>query len=166
MTEQGFNKRILRNALGSFTTGVTVITAKSADGTLAGITANSFSSVSLDPPLVLWSLDCSSPSLKVFEDASHFCIHILTDLQKDLCMKFATSGDNKFEGVDFKNGLGGAPVFQDYLAKFECINVVHYEGGDHIIIVGEVKRFDTVDANPLIFYQGDLEYTLLSNKTG
>ena len=111
MTEQGFDKRVFRNALGNFTTGVTVITAKGSDGTIAGITANSFSSVSLDPPLVLWSLDCSSPSLKVFEDASHFCIHVLADFQKDLCMKFATSGDDKFEGVEFKTGRGGAPVF-------------------------------------------------------
>jgi 3-hydroxy-9,10-secoandrosta-1,3,5(10)-triene-9,17-dione monooxygenase reductase component len=165
MTEQGFDKRVFRNALGNFTTGVTVITAKGSDGTIAGITANSFSSVSLDPPLVLWSLDCSSPSLKVFADASHFCIHVLADFQKDLCMKFAASGDDKFEGVEFKNGLGGAPVFDNCLAKFECSNIVHHEGGDHIIIVGEVKRFDTCEGNPLIFYRGDLGYTLLSNKT-
>jgi flavin reductase (DIM6/NTAB) family NADH-FMN oxidoreductase RutF len=156
MADQEFDTLSFRNALGNFATGVTVVTAKGENGTLAGVTANSFNSVSLDPPLVLWSLDRSSPSLKVLEDASHFCVHILAEGQNDLCMKFAKSGDDKFSGVEFTEGLGGAPILDGCLACFECRNVVHHDGGDHVIIVGEVERFETADGEPLIFFRGKL----------
>ncbi len=156
MADQEFDTRSFRDALGNFATGVTVITAKGEDGKLAGVTANSFNSVSLDPPLVLWSLDRGSPSLKVLEKASHFCVHILAEGQNDLCMKFARSGDDKFNGVEFTEGLGGAPIFAGCLAHFECRNVVHHDGGDHVIIVGEVERFETTDGDPLIFFRGQL----------
>ncbi len=156
MADQDFDRRAFRNALGNFATGVTVITAKGEDGALAGVTANSFNSVSLDPPLVLWSLDRVSPSLKVLENASHFCVHILAEGQSDLCMKFAKSGDDKFNGVEFAEGLGGAPVFDGCLAYFECRNVVHHDGGDHVIIVGEVERFETAAGEPLVFFRGQL----------
>lgn len=156
MVDQKFDKTAFRNALGNFATGVTIVTAKGEDGTLVGVTANSFNSVSLDPPLVLWSLDRGSPSLTVLENASHFCVHILAEGQNDLCMKFAKSGEDKFSGVDFSDGLGGAPVFDGCLAQFECRNVVHHDGGDHVIIVGEVERFATMDGDPLIFFRGQL----------
>jgi len=156
MAEKDFDKLAFRNALGNFATGVTIVTARDEDGTLAGVTANSFNSVSLDPPLVLWSLDRSSESLKVLENASHFCVHILAEGQNDLCMKFAKSGNEKFKGVEFSSGLGGAPVFAGCLAQFECRNVVHHEGGDHVIIVGQVERFSTAEGDPLIFFRGKL----------
>jgi len=156
MADQALDTLSFRNALGNFATGVTVVTAKGEDGTLAGVTANSFNSVSLDPPLVLWSLDRGSPSLKVLEDASHFCVHILAEGQNDLCMKFAKSGDDKFNGVEFTEGLGGAPILDGCLAQFECRNVVHHDGGDHVIIVGEVERFETAEGDPLIFFRGQL----------
>ena len=166
MADQEFDTLSFRNALGNFATGVTVITAKSEDGTLAGVTANSFNSVSLDPPLVLWSLDRSSPSLQIMENASHFCVHVLADGQGDLCMKFAKSGDDKFTGVEFAEGLGGAPVFEGCLAHFECRNMVHHEGGDHVIIVGEVERFETADGDPLIFFRGQLGDLAPAQKAG
>ena len=166
MADQEFDTLSFRNALGNFATGVTVITAKSEDGTLAGVTANSFNSVSLDPPLVLWSLDRSSPSLQIMENASHFCVHVLAEGQGDLCMKFAKSGDDKFTGVEFAEGLGGAPVFDGCLAHFECRNMVHHEGGDHVIIVGEVERFETADGDPLIFFRGQLGDLAPAQKAG
>ena len=166
MADHEFDTRGFRDALGNFATGVTIITAKSEDGTLAGVTANSFNSVSLDPPLVLWSLDRGSPSLQILENASHFCVHVLADGQNDLCMKFAKSGDDKFNGVDFTEGLGGAPLFAGCLAHFECRNVVHHEGGDHVIIVGEVERFETADGDPLIFFRGKLGDLAPAQKAG
>lgn len=156
MSEAKIDTREFRNALGNFATGVTIITAKGADGETVGITANSFNSVSLDPPLVLWSLDRNSASLKVIEDASHFCVHILSDRQADECMAFAKSGADKFADISTGEGLGGAPLLEDCLARFECRNVVHHDGGDHVIIVGEVERFDTNDGDPLIFFRGRL----------
>lgn len=156
MADQDFDTQSYREALGNFATGVTVITARDEDGTLAGVTANSFNSVSLDPPLVLWSLDRGSPSLKILENASHFCVHILAEGQNDLCMRFAKSGDDKFAGVEFTEGLGGAPILPGCLARFECRNVVHHDGGDHVIIVGEVERFATAEGDPLIFFRGQL----------
>jgi 3-hydroxy-9,10-secoandrosta-1,3,5(10)-triene-9,17-dione monooxygenase reductase component len=156
MSEPKIDAREFRNALGNFATGVTIITARGADGELVGITANSFNSVSLDPPLILWSLDRSSASLKVIEAASHFCVHILSDQQSEECMTFAKSGADKFAERDFGEGLGGAPILDGCLARFECRNVVHHDGGDHVIIVGEVERFDTNEGDPLIFFRGQL----------
>ena len=156
MPETPFDTREFRNALGNFATGVTIITAKGPNGELVGVTANSFNSVSLDPPLVLWSLDKGSPSLQILEDSSHFCVHILSDKQSDECMAFAKSGTDKFGCVKFSEGLGGAPLLEGCLARFECRNVVHHDGGDHVIIVGEVERYETNEGDPLIFFRGKL----------
>lgn len=156
MSKTAIDTREFRNALGNFATGVTIVTACGEDGVLAGVTANSFNSVSLDPPMVLWSLDRNSPSLRIMEDCSHFCVHILSEAQHDLCMKFARSGNDKFDGVAFTRGLGGAPLFDGCLARFECRNVIHHEGGDHVIIVGEVEKFVVNDGAPLIFFRGKL----------
>lgn len=156
MSGSAVDVREFRNALGNFATGVTIVTACGSDGILAGVTANSFNSVSLDPPMVLWSLDKNSPSLRIMEDCSHFCVHILCASQQDLCMNFARSGEDKFADVAFEVGLGEAPVFDGCLARFECRNVVHHEGGDHVIIVGEVERFTVGEGEPLIFFRGKL----------
>ena len=120
------------------------------------MTASSFNSVSLDPPLVLWSLTKESPSLKIMEEASHFCVHILSGEQSELAMRFARTGEDKFAGIDYLEGLGGAPLFDHCLANFQCRNVVHYEGGDHVIIVGEVESYDVREGQPLIFFRGKL----------
>lgn len=156
MPEASFDSREFRNALGNFATGVTIVTAKGENGEMVGVTASSFNSVSLDPPLILWSLDRNSSSLQIIEAASHFCVHILNESQGDECMAFAKSGADQFSSLECGEGLGGAPLIDDCLARFECRNVVHHDGGDHVIIVGEVERFEVQDGEPLIFFRGKL----------
>src|SRR5215470_8491364 len=112
--------RDFRNALGTFATGVTIITAVAPDGRPYGLTCNSFASVSLNPPLVLWSLLLYSSSLKVFQNASHFAVNILGASQRDLAGNFARSSQDKFAGVDWTPGLGSAPLLADCVAHFQC----------------------------------------------
>jgi flavin reductase (DIM6/NTAB) family NADH-FMN oxidoreductase RutF/DNA-binding MarR family transcriptional regulator len=147
------NSDAFRRALGHFSTGVTIITAES-DGTSAGITANSFSSVSLDPPLVLWSVKKSSTSWPIFAASSSFAINVLAADQSSLAARFARSGTDKFKDVDWKAGKSGAPLLANVTAQFECSRRVEYEGGDHLIVVGEVTYFARYDRRPLVFTQG------------
>lgn len=147
------NSDAFRRALGHFSTGVTIITA-AANGTLAGITANSFSSVSLDPPLILWSVKKSSTSWPVFEQTRSFAVNVLAADQAALAAKFARSGTDKFEGVEWLLGAGGAPVIAGVTAEFECERRFEHDGGDHIIVVGEVMRFARHERRPLVFTQG------------
>lgn len=148
--------RQLRQALGRFATGVTIITAAAQDGTRVGLTVNSFASVSLDPPLVLWSIERRSPSLAVFRTASHFCVNVLTAQQKDLCQRFASPHVNKFDGVPHSQGLGGSSKLSGSLAWFECLNHQQIDGGDHIIIIGAVEAFSHAEGDPLVFFGGKL----------
>jgi len=143
-----------RNALGQFATGVTIITAKAPDGGLVGLTANSFSSVSLDPPLVLWSLAKTAKSLEVFQNTKDWAIHVLTKDQMDLSNRFASKIDNKFEGLDIETGEGGTPLLKEFAARFQCKETYQYEGGDHIIFVGEVIDFQKSGEEPLLFHSG------------
>jgi flavin reductase (DIM6/NTAB) family NADH-FMN oxidoreductase RutF len=144
-----------RAALGMFATGVTIVTARGADGTLVGLTANSFNSVSLDPPLVLWSLARRAGSMPVFARGSHYAINILAADQKDLAQRFATRDIDRFAGVSWREGTGGAPVLDGVAAVFECANRSQYEEGDHVIFVGEVERCAArAGAQPLIFHGG------------
>lgn len=154
MTTKTIDQRELRNAFGRFATGVTVITAKAPNGQLCGLTANSFSSVSLDPPLVLWSLDLSSPNMQMFCDCSHFAINILASDQVALSNQFATPNEDKFTGVNWTPGIGGAPVLPGTIATFECKNVTQHEGGDHLIFIGAVENFSYNDGAPLLFSCG------------
>lgn len=119
-----------------------------------GVTASSFNSVSLDPPLVLWSLAKSSKSLGAFRDSGHFAIHVLGCHQETLSNRFARSGEDKFQDVLWSPGTLGSPVLHECAARFECKTVHQYEGGDHIIFVGEVIAFDDRDHPPLIFHGG------------
>lgn len=144
-----------RAALGMFATGVTIVTARSADGTLVGLTANSFNSVSLNPPLVLWSLAMRAGSMPVFSRGSHYAINILAAEQMPLAQRFATRDIDRFAGVAWREGAGGAPVLEGVAAVFECANRSQYEEGDHIIFVGEVERCEArAGAQPLIFHGG------------
>lgn len=143
----------LRKAFGTFATGVTIITT-SHEGRRYGVTANSFSSVSLDPPLVLWSLAKSSSSLAAFADAPVFAIHVLGADQQSLSDRFAKSGADKFAGLETVAGVGEAPLLEGCAARFECTSVYRYEGGDHIIFVGRIERFDHAPAEPLLFHGG------------
>lgn len=146
--------RDFRLALGSFATGVTVVTARAPDGRLAGLTANSFASVSLDPPLVLWSLSRRAPSCAVLLAATHFAIHVLAEDQHALSVRFATSGTDKYAGLDVGEGLGGAPLLSGAAALFECRRRQTYDGGDHLIFLAEVERYTHAERAPLLFHRG------------
>jgi flavin reductase (DIM6/NTAB) family NADH-FMN oxidoreductase RutF len=150
-----FSAAEFRNALGMFATGVTIVTARSADGTLVGLTANSFNSVSLTPPLVLWSLSRLAGSMPAFSTGSHYAINILSAEQQDLARQFATRDIDRFAGVRYAAGTGGAPLLEGAVASFECFNRSQYEEGDHVIFVGEVERcVHRPGASPLLFHGG------------
>jgi flavin reductase (DIM6/NTAB) family NADH-FMN oxidoreductase RutF len=150
-----FSSREFRAALGMFATGVTIVTARSANGQMIGLTANSFNSVSLSPPLVLWSLARAAASLTVFSAGSHYAINVLAADQKDLAERFAARVGDRWSGVPFDTGAGGAPLLHGAAATFECFNRSRYEEGDHVIFVGEVERCaHRPGASPLLFHGG------------
>jgi flavin reductase (DIM6/NTAB) family NADH-FMN oxidoreductase RutF len=144
----------LRRAFGRFGTGVTVITTCAADGTRAGVTANSFNTVSLDPPIVLWSLAATSPSLATFRAAGHFAVNVLTLEQIELSRKFSRSAADKFAGVAFTDGLHGAPILAGCAATIECTVVNEHVVGDHVLFLGQVVRYAHESAAPLLFFNG------------
>ena len=148
-----FDPRTYRDALGQFATGVTIITARDADNRPVGVTANSFNSVSLDPPLVLWSLAKSSRSMPAFEQAIDFNVHILASDQDALSNRFASRSADKFAGLDI--GEDGPPLLDGCTARFRCKTRHSYEGGDHVIFVGEVVGFEHDEKPPLLFHNGD-----------
>ena len=144
----------LRQCLGHFATGVTVITCASRDGEACGITANSFSSVSLEPPLVLWNVAKTTESLHAYLNAPHFAIHVLKASQEDVSIHFAQSRSALFDDIEFETSDDGVPLLREYLALFECSTTEIHEGGDHHIIVGRVERYAACDGEPLLFYGG------------
>jgi flavin reductase (DIM6/NTAB) family NADH-FMN oxidoreductase RutF len=148
--------RDFRTALGCFPTGVCLVTTTDASAKPHGMTVNSFSSVSLDPPMVLWSLSRNASSAAVFRDAEYFALNVLAVGDSALSSHFAKSGVDKFApyAARFASGLGGAPVLQDAVATFECHSRHRYYGGDHIIVIGVVERYAYRDAEPLVFDRG------------
>ncbi len=150
-----FTQTEFRNALGSFATGVTIITALGKDGQKIGMTANSFNSVSLTPPLILWSISKSANCFDDFIAAKAFAVHILATDQQDLSNLFATTGKDRFANIQCAEGLSGIPILPHYSACFECKTAQHYEGGDHIIMTGEVLKFADNQLDPLLFYRGN-----------
>lgn len=149
-----FDLRDFRNALGQFATGVTVITTRADDGHLVGMTANSFASVSMDPPLVLWCPGKHVASLPDFADATHFAINVLASSQHHLSRQFSIPGSDKFAGVEVREGRAGVPVLEGALATFECRTVARHDAGDHIIYVGEVEQYSYDPDDPLVFHGG------------
>lgn len=147
--------REFRDALGCFPTGVAIVTAPDRAGGYVGVTANSFNSVSLDPPLVLWSLAKASRSREAFLEAGWFAINILCATQVELSRRFAKMGLDKFAGVATVPGLGGVALLPGSAARFQCRTYAVYEGGDHEIFVGEVVDFDYSGRAPLVFHRGD-----------
>lgn len=138
-----------------FATGVTIVTAVAADGKLVGLTANSFNSVSLDPPLVLWSLARGAASMAALSTGSHYAVNILAANQKELAQRFAQKTVDRWEDVEFTRGSGGAPVLAGAVATFECFNRSRYDEGDHVIFVGEVERCSyAAGASPLLYHGG------------
>jgi 3-hydroxy-9,10-secoandrosta-1,3,5(10)-triene-9,17-dione monooxygenase reductase component len=153
-TGEPFDPRDLRNALSTFTTGVTIVTTLDGGGTPIGFTCNSFSSVSLSPPLVLWSLSLRSPNLSNFLQAPNFAVNILANDQLPLARRFSQSLPNKFDGVPFTQGTGGVPLMSGAAAQLECRNETRYYSGDHVIFIGHVLHYAWRDCAPLIFWRG------------
>jgi flavin reductase (DIM6/NTAB) family NADH-FMN oxidoreductase RutF len=149
-----FDRRDLRTALGQFATGVTVVTTCGADGRPIGVTVNSFASLSLSPPLVLWSLSKLAPSLPDFCSARYFAINVLAHDQHHLSRQFSTPQANRFNGLQCAKGIGGVPLLPGVIAQFECQNLRQYDGGDHTIFCGAIERYQRYDKEPLVFHSG------------
>jgi flavin reductase (DIM6/NTAB) family NADH-FMN oxidoreductase RutF len=150
-----FSSAEFRTALGMFATGVTIVTARAPNGALVGLTANSFNSVSLDPPLVLWSLSQAASSMAAFRTGSHYAINILAADQQALAQRFATRHADRFADVAFVEGQSGAPLLTGTVASFECFNRSRYVEGDHVIFVGEVERCShQAGSSPLLYHGG------------
>ncbi len=153
-TKNQFLTTDLRKALGNFATGVTVVTTVSKEGQLVGVTANSFSSVSLEPPIVLWSLKKTSPSLDAFDHCGRFVINVLALTQTDLSKRFASPIPDKFSTVAYSEGIAGLPLIDNCVASFQCKTHQRIEAGDHILYLGEVQAFDHQDHPTLMFCKG------------
>lgn len=151
----GIDIKAFRRALGQFPTGVTVITTLDEHSELIGVTASSFNSVSVDPPLILWSVDRSAHSAAAFEQAEYFVVNVLGKQQVEISNKCASQGEDKFTGMEYRSGRGGCPILNDTAAYFECKTWNLYDGGDHIIIVGQVIEHSYSDTvMPLVFARG------------
>lgn len=147
-------QRDLRDALAAFATGVTVVTALAPDGRFIGLTVNSFNTVSLDPPLIVWSLSLNSPNLEALRSARHYVVNVLARDQVWLSQRFAARNDEKFDGLELLPGLGGVPLLPGCCAYFECSGEAQHPGGDHVIFIGRVERFTYVAKEPLAFQGG------------
>jgi len=141
-----------RRACARFATGITIATVLGSDGTPQGFTANSFTSVSVDPPMVLLCIDRSANVLPHFQAAPQFGINVLSAEQKELSMRFATRGQDRFEGVGWRTGVGSSPILEGALAQFECLTRQVWEAGDHLIFLGEVIAAHYEDGAPLLYY--------------
>lgn len=158
-----FDLRTFRDTLSLFVTGVTVITTRDETGAPVGITANSFNSVSLEPPLVLWSVGLNALSLSAFSNAKAFAVHILREDQAELSQRFAKSGADKFEGLAIESGLHDLPILPDCAARLECLPYAKHEAGDHTLFIAEVQRLASdPDAMPLVYHGG--RYAELADK--
>jgi len=152
--------RELRNAFSCFATGITVVTALDSEGGAVGITANSFSSLSLDPPLVLWSIDKRSTTFPIFADTAHFVVSVLSAQGAPIASRFAMKGGHEVQAENTVPTALGPPTFSDSLAVFECDVFARHDGGDHVIMVGKVRRFTHLpedeggDAGPLLYFRG------------
>lgn len=154
-TTQDFTRR-LRDAFGCFPSGVTVVTLQDGEGRPTGITVNSFSSLSLDPPLLLFSVGRQQVSCRWFEAQEAFTVNVLANDQEHLAWQFAKPLKDKFDGVDWRAGANGTPVIEGALASFECRKWSIMEGGDHKIIVGEITDFTAQDGDALMFFRGSM----------
>ncbi|WP_020651855.1 flavin reductase family protein [Massilia niastensis] len=153
-TIRGFDSTHFRHALSQFATGVTVITTRLVDGSFRGLTASSFNSVSLDPPLVLWSLGAGGASLPIFSGNSHYVINVLAAGQEELAMRFSRRNPDPFEGADYELSRTGQPILKGVSAWFECHNRSRYPEGDHVIFVGEVEECQFHPQPSLLFHAG------------
>jgi len=145
----------LRNALGAFPTGIAIVTTRNASGRAVGLTINSFASLSLDPPLVLWSLVNRSPSLEAFNESDYFCINVLASTQTDLAKCFASAAvPDKFQHVQTYDSQQGMPVIPGCLASFVCAKDQMHPGGDHTLYIGRVLHYFIESGEPAVFHRG------------
>lgn len=158
--QTNFQSGEFRQVLGTFATGVTVVTAMSSKGELAGLTANSFTSVSLDPPLILWCLANSSDNLGIFQTARYFAVNILAADQKDISTHFAKKQKHKFESVQYQSGRGGVPLLDGCVSWLQCRTITQYVVGDHHVFIGEVEQIDASGKEALLYHQGDYAMSL------
>jgi len=149
-----FTPKQYREALGRFTTGVAVVTCAGDGMGPVGVTVNSFSSLSLDPPLILWCLDKGSDRSDVFSGCDDFVVNVLSDDQQDLSVRFAEVGQHDFSGIRHEDGVLGVPVLPDALAVLECTVEARHDGGDHMIYVGRVREMSSRDGDPLLYFRG------------
>ena len=156
--------REIRKCFGKFATGITVITALAPDGTKIGLTVNSFSSLSLDPPMILWSLDKRSNSVDALKTAPYFAVNVLASNQMDISNNFASPSDEKFAGVDLIDSEYDLPLLSDTVAYLECKNTGTHEGGDHLIFIGEVVNFKIGNKKPLLYANG--QYAVAARHPG
>lgn len=149
-----FDTARYRQALGTFATGVTVVTARAPDGALVGVTCNSFNSLSLSPPLVLWSLRKDSRSLAAFQEAGHFAVNVLAHDQESVSRTFASKAEDRFAQVDHRPGLAGLPLIEGAVSRFQCRLRQEVDGGDHVLFIGEVLAFEHDPKPALVFHDG------------
>jgi flavin reductase (DIM6/NTAB) family NADH-FMN oxidoreductase RutF len=152
LSNPNLSPALLRQAFGSFATGVTVVTTLDAAGNPVGLTANSFSAVSLEPPLVLWCISMTTPSFAAFRDCSHYAINVLSADQEEISNRFANPSPDKFAGIAYASGISGVPLLEGCIANFECRNATQYPGGDHLILVGQVENQRVNLDTPLLFF--------------
>lgn len=150
----------LRRALGTYPTGVAIVTATAEDGRPVAMTINSFTSVSLDPPLVLWSVDRGQPLFAAFSRVDHYAVHILRHDQGELAHHFANDTGDRFRTIETRAGIAGLPILSDYCALFQCAVEARHKGGDHLILIGRVLQIELTPAQPLVYHAGD--YRLLA----
>lgn len=144
----------LRHTLSAFATGITVISIVDEQGNPKGLTVNSFNSVSLDPPLILWSLALNTVDFEAFRQAARFAVNVLAQDQISISERFASVAVDKFAGIAYTPGLGNVPVLEGCIAVLECCSEAVYPGGDHVILLGRVERLQRFARPPLIFYDG------------
>jgi len=164
LNQATIDPRLLRRALGSFVTGVTIVTTRNSDGEPVGLTVNSFNTVSLSPPLVLWSLSLHAASFDAFVQASHFVVNVLAADQIPLSTSFAKTGGNKFVDIAWHEAFAGMPVLDGTSASFTCRNAHRFPGGDHLIFLGEIISFEQSTRPPLVYANG--KYAELRDNLG
>ncbi|MCC5867277.1 MAG: flavin reductase family protein [Gammaproteobacteria bacterium] len=143
-----------RQAMGQFATGVTIVTCANAQARPVAMTVNSFTSVSANPPLILWCVNKTILPFPAFHEAAHFAIHVLHAGQQDMSNHFAVDREDKFSGIDYTDGIGAVPTLKDFLALYQCETHARFDAGDHVIIVGRVLSCELRDGQPLLFHGG------------
>ena len=155
--KKDFDEKFYRNTLGLFITGISIVTAVDEKKNPIGMTVNSFASVSLNPALVLWSIDKAQPSFNTFLNAKGYAVNILNKNQLDLCSNFSKPSDDKFKDIEWYYSKNGFPLISNSLAWFDCLSWAQYPGGDHEILVGKVTSYDQNKNDPLTYWNGKIK---------